>query len=511
MAANVVNSFASSGVDGFLVKVEVQSLYGQPAINIIGLGDRAIREAGERIRAAIIESAYKLTKKKVIINLAPSDIQKRGTHFDLPMAIGLLVHTNQVFPDLLSQYGFIGELSLTGELRACSGVLPMVVAAKENGIFKIIVPKDNLEEASLIDGVTAFGFESLREVIAYIERKNTSSAVVMKKEEEQEVLIDLNFSDVIGHQEIMKYIVVAAAGGHNMLMVGPPGSGKSMLAKRIPSILPPMSNDEAVEVTKIYSVAGELLSKDKLIRTRPFRSPHHSATINSIVGGGTYALPGEISLAHNGVLFLDEIPEFGKKTLDALRQPLEDGHITVSRVNTTNRYPSNFMLVGAMNPCPCGHYGSNKCKCTDYEIFRYQNKLSGPIMDRIDIQKRVDQVDLYEDKASVINTSEGMREQVVKARLIQRERFRETGVYSNAEMTQVMIKEYCVFESEAEALLRRFYQRQQCSGRTYHRICKISRTFADLDASKKIRSKDVLSAISARDIDMINRKLHVVV
>ena len=339
--ASIVNSFAILGIDGYLVEIETDTLYGQPSISIIGLGDRAIKESSERIQAAIIHTGYEFPKMKIVINLAPGDIKKRGSHFDLGMAIGLLLQSKQiVLNDIdINNFGFIGELSLNGHLRPCAGVLPMVIAAKKSGINNIIVPMENIGEATLVNGIKAYGLENLKSVIAFLEGNREVSPIEENINSQLSPNYSIDFSDVKGQDVLVEYIVVAAAGGHNMLMVGSPGCGKSMIAKRIPTILPKMSEEEALEVTKIYSVAGLLKDRGNLVTERPFRAPHHSASLNSLVGGGNNAMPGEVSLAHNGVLFLDEVAEFSKKTLDALRQPMEDKKVTVARVNSTNTYP----------------------------------------------------------------------------------------------------------------------------------------------------------------------------
>lgn len=432
--ASVVNSFAISGIDGYVVRIETDTIYGQPSVNIVGLGDTSVKESRERLEAAIVHAKYEFPKMKIVINLAPGDIKKKGSHFDLGMAIGLLIKSNQIIVDEINTFGFIGELSLNAELRPCSGVLPMVIAAKNNGI---------------------------------------------------------------------KNIVAAACGGHNIIMTGAPGCGKSMIAKRIPSILPTMTEEESLEVTKIYSVAGLLKNKGSLITERPFRAPHHNASMNSLIGGGNNAMPGEISLAHNGVLFLDEIAEFNKRTLDALRQPMEDGIVTVSRVKYTNTYPANFMMIAAMNPCPCGHYGNEKCRCTDYEVLKYRQKISGPILDRIDIQKYVQQVDFMDiSDYSKGTSSKELRERVERARNIQRKRFKNIeNINSNAEMTPSHIRQFCHLENNSKKLLQMAFDRFQYSARTFHKFLKVARTFADMDEAEQIRKQDIAKALMCRDLD----------
>lgn len=503
--ASIVKSFSISGVDGYLVDVEVKLIEGQPMISIVGLGDTAVKEARERVQAAINDSNYVFPQKKIVINLAPSDLKKSGSHFDLAIAIGLLMELGQVIKERDEDFAFIGELSLNAKLRSCSGVLPMIMAAKEAGIENIIVPLDNVKEASLVDGINVFGFNSLIEVVEFLENKIEyipKEKETTEKEEEYN-LHKVDFKDVQGQDVLIEYVVIAASGGHNLLMVGQPGCGKSMIAKRIPTILPSMTDEEALEVTKIYSVARVLIEKGGLIVDRPFRAPHHNASTNSLIGGGNDATPGEISLAHNGVLFLDEIAEFNKKTLESLRQPMEDQKVTISRVKHTNTYPSSFMLVAAMNPCPCGYYGSEKCKCTDYEVLKYRQKISGPILDRMDIQKYVRPVDFMNLSSYALGkTSKELRERVEFARDHQKKRFEgNKKVHCNAQMTNALIKEHCHLEKEGQKLLELAYDKFEYSARTFHKYLKVARTFADMEGSKKLRKKDVASALMSRDLD----------
>lgn len=502
--ASVINSFAILGIDGYVVKIETDTIYGQPCVSIVGLGDTAVKEARERLEAAINNSKYEFPKMKVVINLAPGDIKKSGSHFDLGMAIGLLIKSKQIEVENIEAFGFIGELSLNGYLRPCSGVLPMVIEAKKNGINNIVVPKENLAEASLVKDINVFAFERLKDVIDFLE-KTTPYQELVNIEGKQVIQRPnlLDFDDVQGQSAVIEFIVAAASGGHNFLMTGVPGCGKSMIAKRIPTILPEMTEEEALQVTKIYSVAGLLKNKGTLIKNRPFRAPHHNASMNSLIGGGNNAMPGEISLSHNGVLFLDEIAEFNKKTLDALRQPLEDGIVTISRVKFTHTYPANFMLVAAMNSCPCGYYGSDRCKCTDYEVLKYRQKISGPILDRIDIQKYIQPVN-FMDIATYSKgvSSRELREKVELARVIQRNRFKNIeNVTCNAQMTTAQVKEFCEIDSESRGLLQLAFERYSYSARSFHKFLKVARTFADMDASEKIRKQDIAKALMCRDLD----------
>ena len=512
--ATVVKSFAIQGIDGYPVDIEIKTLEGQPMISIIGLGDLSVKEAAERIQASIDESGYVFPKKKVIISLAPSDKKKSGSHFDLAMAVGLLQQNEDIGAKNIENYGFIGELSLNGKLRACRGILPMIIAAKRGGIRTLVVPVENLNEAKLVQGIDVKGFDTLVDVIRYLEGKSIESTEiapqvpkVMETEEKQ-----LDFSDVKGQNELIEAVILAAAGGHNMLMIGEPGCGKTMIAQRIPTILPQMTEEECLEVTKIYSISGILPNGHALMKTRPFRAPHHNASLNALIGGGANAMPGEVSLAHNGVLFLDELAEFSRRTLDALRQPVEDKKVSISRVNGTHTYPSNFMFVAAMNPCPCGYYPGAKCRCTDYEIIKYRGKISGPIMDQIDIQKSVHPVNFFGmDKKEPAMSSEVIRKRVERARKIQQERYAsEEGVNCNAQMSTSLIQKYCVLDNESLQLLREVSEEYGYSARVIHKLLRLARTSADLDESVNIRLKDVQLVLSCRDLDQSNSKMMVV-
>ncbi|WP_454055579.1 YifB family Mg chelatase-like AAA ATPase [Clostridium sp. Marseille-Q7071] len=510
--ASVVNSFAISGVDGYLVNIETDVIGGPASINIVGLGDAAIKEAKERLQASIINSRFHFPNKKIIINLAPGDIKKSGSHFDLGMAIGLIVQSKQVTFPHLESYGFIGELSLNADLRPCSGVLPMVMEAKRIGINNIILPKENIREASLVSDINIFGFNKLSEVVDFLQGVSIYTMEDYKDEHIIRSESVLDFKEVKGQDDVIEYIVAAAAGGHNILMSGTPGCGKSMIAKRFPTILPTLSEEEALEVTKIYSVAGLIKSKGDLIKERPFRSPHHNASTNSLIGGGNNAIPGEISLAHNGVLFLDEIAEFNKKTLEALRQPMEDRVVTISRVKYTHTYPANFMLVSAMNPCPCGYFGHDRCKCSDYEVLKYRQKISGPILDRIDIQKYmnpVDFIDLSEFKPSLSSSS--LRERVEFARNIQRERFKNiSNVNCNNQMKDSHVREFCMLDNEGKELMKKAYDIFKFSARSFNKFLKVARTFADLDGSKNIEKSHVVKALMSRDLEKEEGRMDVV-
>lgn len=511
--ATMVKSFAIQGIDGYPVDIETKTLEGQPAISIIGLGDLSVKEAAERIQAAIDESGYVFPKKKVIISLAPSDKKKSGSHFDLAMTIGLLVQNEDISVKDLSSYGFIGELSLDGRLRSCRGILPMVISARKSGIKKLIVPAGNIEEAKLVHGIQSIGFDTLEEVIRFLEGKAACPAITTAASAQPDTSeLSLDFSDVKGQDDLIDAIVLAAAGGHNMLMIGEPGCGKTMIAQRIPTILPEMTEAECLDVTKIYSISGILQTNHSLIRKRPFRAPHHNISLNALIGGGTNAMPGEVSLAHNGVLFLDELAEYSRRTLDALRQPVEDKKVSISRVNGTHTFPSSFMFIAAMNPCPCGYYPSSKCRCTDYEIIKYRGKISGPIMDRIDIQKEVHPVDYFSTlTTSSAHSSEELKEKVANARKIQQLRYKdEPGVNCNADMSTAMIQQYCVLDDDSIALLKETSETYDYSARVIHKLLRLARTSADLDASENIRLSDIQRVLLCRDLDKSNSNMMVV-
>lgn len=512
--ATVVKSFAIQGIDGYPIDIETKIMEGQPMITIIGLGDLAVKEAAERIQSSIDESGYVFPKKRVIISLAPSDKRKSGSHFDLAMAIGVLQQNADIAVKDLSEYGFIGELSLDGRLRACRGILPMIITAQKSGIKKIIVPSENMNEANLVHGIEIIGLNNLDEVIRYLEGKNIMCDAIHPdaREEMKNMELNLDFADVKGQNGLIDAVILAAAGGHNMLMIGEPGCGKTMIAQRIPTILPQMTDEECLEVTKIYSISGILPNGHALMRNRPFRAPHHNASLNALTGGGMNAMPGEVSLAHNGVLFLDELAEFSRHTLDALRQPIEDKKVSISRVNGTHTFPSNFMFVAAMNPCPCGYYPGSRCRCTDYEIIKYRGKISGPIMDRIDIQKEVHPVDYFglNEEPPAMSSAE-IRIRVEKARKIQQIRYKnEDGINCNAQMSTSHIQKYCVLDDASLKLLKEASEEYGYSARVIHKLLRLARTSADLDGEENIRLSDVQKVLSCRDLDKSNSRMMVV-
>ena len=519
--ATMVRSLAAEGIDGFVIEVEATVIKGgQQQISIIGLGDQAVKEAAERMQAAIEFCGYEIPKDKVILSLAPGDRRKRGSHYDLPMAVALLLQTNQIVGKELDGYAFIGELSLNGNVRSCTGVLPMVNAAKMRGIKNVVLPISNVAEAKSVSGIKVIGVDTLRTVIRILEGKtriedlsmepNTIEASQYKIKSNEDLQVD--FADVKGQDELIDAIVLGAAGGHNVLMIGEPGSGKTMIAERIPTILPNMTEKESLEVTKIHSISGLLEPGEGLIKIRPFRAPHHNVSLNALIGGGTYAQPGEVSLSHNGVLFLDELAEFSKSTLDALRQPLQDKKVTISRVNGTNTYPSNFMFVTAMNPCKCGYYGTNKCRCTDYEVMHYRNRISGPILERIDIQKWVRTVGFFElENESRYKSSEELRKIVSRARDIQDNRYKDNpDVNCNAQMTTSLIQKYCKIDEETTALLKDNSEKYGYSARVIHKILMMARTAADIRQSETIEKEDIIFVLGCRDLDKSNAKLYTV-
>lgn len=489
------------GIEGRIVIAEADFSGGLPAFDIVGLPDAAVKEAKERVRSAVKNSGFEFPAKRVVLNLAPADLKKEGTQFDLPIAVAVLSGTGQL-KDNFSDYVFLGELGLSGEIRGVAGVLSAVIGAKESGETKFFVPKVNEEEAALVEGVEIYGAQSLSEVYEHLCGTKRIEACVPKNSDEEDCAFDVDFSEVKGQEKLRRGIEIAVAGGHNVLMVGSPGSGKSMIAKRIPTIMPKMSFEEMLEVTKIHSVYG-LLKDGQAVRKRPFRSPHHSASMASLVGGGQKARPGEISLAHNGVLFLDELPEYRKDVIEAMRQPIEDGYVSVARASGSYRYPSRVMLVAAMNPCRCGYYGDNsrKCRCSESDVARYLSKVSGPMLDRIDIEleaKSVKYQDLQRPKGE---SSERMRKRIESAREIQKERYKNEKISCNAELYGALVEKYCKVDKEARELMEGAFASMGLSARAYTRILKVARTIADLDLRDNIDSMDIAEAIGYRSLD----------
>lgn len=495
---------ATLGVDGLLISVEVDSSNGMPSFDIVGLPNASVRESKERVRTAIKNSNMLLRSEKLTINLAPADIKKDSPGLDLPIAIGLLSAQGTIPVDNTKGCLFTAELSLEGNLCGVFGVLPMVITARERGLTKIFVSKDNANEALLVDGVEVYAPENLSELVMFLNGQD-NLAPEQKTEyvddEPLDVLQD-DFADVQGQFLAKRALEIAAAGGHNVLMVGVPGAGKTMLAQRVNSILPELTREEALEVTKIYSIEGKLGKDGGLIRKRPFQHPNHDASAAAMIGGGTIPRPGQVTLAHHGVLFLDEFPEFHKSVLEVLREPLEERKVTISRVNATLTFPSSVMLICAMNPCPCGWYGDPKhdCRCSPQEIRRYTRKLSGPLLDRIDIHIKVPRVD-YKDLSSKrkAESSAVIRERVEAARRIQLERLKPYNIFCNAQMNHALIEKFCQITDRADDLLRMFYEKKHASARSYDRIKKVARTIADLEGMEKIDQMHIGEAIKLRN------------
>lgn len=491
------------GMDAFSVVVEADLSKGLPRFDIVGLPDAAVKESRERVRASIKNCRFEYPVSRITVNIAPADIKKEGPLYDLPIFMALLAATGQI-KGSLDDYAFVGELSLDGEIRPCTGILPMVLKAREQGVPAVFIPYANRTEAGAVNGIDVFAAKNIFEVVKHISGEERLEPCFTEAERLAVYDETLDFADVKGQADAKRALEIAAAGGHNCIMVGPPGTGKSMLAKRLPSILPKMTFEEELETTKIYSIAGELPDGVQLITSRPFRSPHHTISAQGLTGGGQFPRPGEISLAHNGVLFMDEFPEFDRRAKESLRQPLEDGKITIARSAGTVCYPSNIMVVAAMNPCPCGYLGhpSKECVCTEAAKRRYRDKVSGPILDRIDIHIEVEPVDYDRlSSAQKEESSAAIRERVERAREIQRRRFEGTDISCNAKMAPRMTRELCVLDEDAKSLLKLSFEKLGLSARAYDKILRISRTIADLEGSELICSAHIAQAVQYRSLD----------
>ena len=505
MLARVLSS-AVMGIDAYIVEVELDISDGLPAFATVGLPDNAVKESRERVTAAIKNSGFYFPSSRITANLAPAGVRKEGSAFDLPIALGVMAATGQIYTDNFERILVLGELALDGSVRSVHGCLPMAAIAKENQLKGIILPKANAREAAVIDDLEVYPVDSLQEAVKHLNGENTIPPFQYDIGEafDQHSEYPVDFVDVKGQEHVKRAIEVAAAGGHNLIMIGPPGSGKTMIAKRIPTILPDMTLEEALETTKIHSIMGLLGNDVPLIATRPYRSPHHTISDAGLIGGGKFPRPGEVSLSHHGVLFLDELPEFRKNVLEVMRQPLEDGRVAIARAAASYTYPANFMLVAAMNPCPCGFFGdpSRECRCSRQQIQNYISRISGPLLDRIDLQVEVPAVK-YNDLASefVGEPSASIRERVQKARHLQQERFTQTHTYCNANMESRHLRKFCKVEDAAQELLRVAITQLGLSARAYDRILKVARTIADLAESPAIEAEHVSEAIQYRSLD----------
>ena len=503
---SIIKSMSLIGLEGYLVNIEIDVSAGIPCWDIVGLPDASVKEAKERVRTAIKNSGYDMQSRKIVVNLSPADIKKEGSFFDLPIAIGILACSGNINKKSIEDTIFIGELSLDGKINKVNGVLPMCIEAKKLGIKRVILPIENTKEAAVVKEIEVIGAKSLIEVVNFLNYRIhiESTKFDLKKLFHNREAEILDFSEVKGQENIKRALEIAAAGGHNCLLIGSPGSGKTMLARRVPSILPDLTFEESLETTKIHSIAGILEKNVALITKRPFRSPHHTVSSISLIGGGRIPKPGEISLAHNGVLFLDELPEFNKNTLEVLRGPLEDKVVIISRINASLTYPCNFMFIASMNPCPCGYLGSREkeCSCSEQSISRYIGKISGPLLDRIDIQIEVSQVKYQNlENNTKIETSQEVKKRVNDARKIQQDRYKKEKIYSNSALTPKLIEKYCKLDSKGKQILELAFNRLGLSARAYGRILKVARTIADLANEKNILKTHVAEAVQYRNLD----------
>lgn len=500
-----VKSFALNGLIGYPIDVEMDINSGLPSFEMVGLASTATKESKERIRSAVKNSGFMYPTKRITINLAPADTKKEGPTFDLAIAVALLTASTQIVSSNYKDFVFLGELSLDGTLRHINGVMPIIISAMQAGFKKFVLPVDNAKEASYIEGIEAYAFSSLKEVAEFLQGASAQKLDVNSFEASRNAHgYGVDFQDVKGQSTAKRALEIAVSGGHNVIMIGPPGAGKTMLAKCVPSIMPEMTFDEAIEVTKVHSISGILDDNVGIVTTRPFRSPHHTTTIPALIGGGNKAKPGEVSLANHGVLFLDEMPEYSRHALECLRQPLEDRVVTVVRIMRAVEYPANFMLVASMNPCPCGNYGSKTqvCRCSGQQIHNYLSKLSGPLLDRIDLQIEVDSVSYDEFRTKrEEESSASIKQRTDGAREIQRNRYKDEGILTNAEMNDKQLKKYCQIGEDGERLLQKAFERLNLSARGTTRILKVARTIADLEASENIKNTHIAEAIQYRQLD----------